>query len=181
MKVLLLDGSPKKDGATSLITEIIAEQLSKIHIVESICLGDKRINYCIGCKACHIDGICCQDDNVESIVHSIFQSDVMLTVVPSYWADVPGQMKVFIDRCTPYSNTNPNRVEVIHKPKGYVIALRTGSNPTECEEIIKSINHFYGHMEIEEKGSAYFCRINDRSDIEKQRDSITLLCDEWFQ
>ncbi len=180
MKVLILNGGPKKNGATAKVTEIISEQLSKKQIVKYICLGDKIINYCFGCKACHINGECCQEDDIVSIVQSILSADVVLTVVPSYWAEVPGQMKVFIDRCTPYSNTNPNRIEILHKTLGYTIALRTGPNPAECEGIIKSINHYYGHMEIEQKGSAYFCGVNDKEDIDKQRDSIVSLCEEWF-
>ena len=33
-------------------------------------------------------------------------ADVIISVSPSYWADVPGQFKAFIDRCTPWSNTH---------------------------------------------------------------------------
>lgn len=95
-------------------------------------------------------------------------------------AEVPGQMKVFIDRCTPYCNTNPNRIVILHKTLGYAIALRTGPNPAKFEGIIKSINHYYGHMEIEQKGIAYFCGVNGKEDIEKQRDRIVSLCEQWF-
>jgi multimeric flavodoxin WrbA len=180
MKVLILNGGPKKNGATNKVTEIISEQLLTNHLVDHICLGEKRINYCIGCKACYINGECCQEDDVISIVESILNSDVVLTVVPSYWAEVPGQMKVFIDRCTPYSNTNPNRIEILHKTMGYSIVIRTGLNPIECEGIIKSINHYYGHMEIKENGSANFCGVNNKEDIEMYRDNLILLCEEWF-
>ncbi|MHB8129558.1 MAG: flavodoxin family protein, partial [Mobilitalea sp.] len=75
MKVLILNGGPKKNGATNRVTEILSGQLSKKHIVDSICLGDKRINYCTGCKACHINGECYQDDDVKLIVQSILNSD----------------------------------------------------------------------------------------------------------
>lgn len=180
MKLLILNGGPRKKGATDKIIEIITKQLSNKYQVEQICLGEKRINYCLGCKSCYTQGLCCQNDDTLSIVQSIFRSDVILTVVPSYWADVPGQMKVFIDRCTPFSNTNPNRIKMLHKTIGYSIALRTGPNPAECEGIIKSINHFYGHMEIAEKEGSYFCGIEDKEDIEKQRDCIVSLCEEWF-
>ncbi|MHB8131800.1 MAG: hypothetical protein ACYDEX_22735, partial [Mobilitalea sp.] len=66
------------------------------------------------------------------------------------------------------------------KTIGYAIVIRTGLNPIECEGIIKSINHYYGHMEIEEKGSSFFCNVNEIEDIEKQRDNFILLCAEWF-
>ncbi len=63
---------------------------------------------------------------------------------------------------------------------GYAITLRTGPNPAECEGIIKMTNHFYGHMEITEKESTYFCGIKDINDIEIKRDRIKSLCDVWF-
>lgn len=180
MKVLILNGGPKKDGATAKIVQIFSEQISKKHSVDYICLGDKKINYCMGCKACYVNGECCQKDDVLSIVQTINNSDVVLTVVPSYWAEVPGQMKVFIDRCTPYSNTNPNRKAIIHKTLGYTVSLRTGLNKAECEDIIKSMRHFYGHMEIKDMESTYFCGINDKEDIEKERKRIISLSKEWF-
>ncbi|WP_334303709.1 hypothetical protein [Butyrivibrio fibrisolvens] len=30
----------------------------------------------------------------------------MVSVSPSYWADIPGQYKAFIDRCTPWCDTH---------------------------------------------------------------------------
>jgi multimeric flavodoxin WrbA len=33
-------------------------------------------------------------------------ADIVVSVSPSYWADIPGQFKVFIDRCTPWCNTH---------------------------------------------------------------------------
>lgn len=36
--------------------------------------------------------------------------NIVISVSPSYWADIPGQFKVFIDRCTPWCNT--------HEPHG---------------------------------------------------------------
>lgn len=180
MKALILNGGPLKKGATDRIIEIVSRQLSNKHQVEHICLGEKIINYCIGCKSCYIEGVCCQSDDTLSIVQSIYTSDVIITVVPSYWADVPGQMKVFIDRCTPFSNTNPNRINMLHKTLGYSIVLRTGPSQSECEGIIKSINHFYGHMDIVEKDSYYFCGIKDKEDVEEQKGYIISLCENWF-
>lgn len=180
MKFLIINGGPKKDGATTKITQIISEQISKNHTLEYICLGDKKIKYCMGCKSCYVNGECCQEDDVASIVKTINNSDVVLFVVPSYWAEVPGQMKVFIDRCTPYSNTNPNRKVIDHKTMGYAVSLRTGLNNAECENIIESIKHFYGHMEIKYMESTYFCGINDKENIEKEREHIISFCKDWF-
>jgi multimeric flavodoxin WrbA len=180
MKILLINGGPKKSGATAKIIELLESHLSEQHKVNAICLGEKNINFCLGCKKCHVDGECCQSDDCLQIVKSIYNMDAVILVAPSYWADVPGQLKVFIDRCTPYSNTNQNKKEMPHNVLGYAIALRTGTNPAECEGIIKSLNHYYGHMEIEAKGGIYFCGVEGKDDIEKQEDVINSICEKWF-
>lgn len=180
MDVLIINTGPKKNGATNRIIELLEAQLSINNIVRHICLGEKELLYCLGCKACHSTGICCQKDDVAAIVKSMYCSDAVIIVAPSYWAEVPGQMKVFIDRCTPYSNTNPNRIDLPHNTRGYAIVLRTGPGPAECESIIKSINHYFGHMEITVYGSTYLCNINAREDIDQQRDILDNFCTQYF-
>lgn len=181
MNIFLLNGGPKKAGATAEIVKIVKEYLSVDHSVKDVCLGECNINYCLGCKQCDITGDCVQNDDTLDIVKEMYAADAVVVVVPSYWADVPGQMKVFIDRCTPYSNTNPKRREIAHSTKGHSIVLRTGNSPAECEGIIHSINHFYGHMEIEQKASTYFCGIQTKADIVEQSNKIMSLCEEWFK
>ena len=55
-------------------------------------------------------------------------ADFVVIAAPSYWAEVPGQLKVFFDRSTPYGDTNPSRRLWRKKPaKGIAIAVRAGS------------------------------------------------------
>ena len=54
-------------------------------------------------------------------------ANIVISVSPSYWADVPGQFKSFIDRCTPWCNTHEPHAKISSGKKGYTIALRTGS------------------------------------------------------
>lgn len=181
MNILMLNGSPKTEGATNEILNIMEEDLQREHSVNKLCLGTLQINYCQGCKACYVKGLCCQQDDVDRVLNAMDMADSIILIAPSYWADVPGQLKVFFDRCTPFSNTNPNRARIL-KPgkKGYAIALRTGMNTAECMQIIESLKHYFGHMEIDFAASTYFCGINDKKDIENQKENIRNLCKEWF-
>jgi len=85
---------------------------------------------------------------IEKIMDEYDVADIIVSVSPSYWADIPGQFKAFIDRCTPWCNTHEPHASIRPGKKGYAIALRTGPNMPECERIIGSIEHFYGHLEI---------------------------------
>ena len=104
---------------------------------------------------------------MESLIEKIDNVDILVIAAPSYWADVPGQFKVFIDRCTVYSETNPNPAhrELKLGKKCYGIALRTGRRTVECEHIIETIGHWCGHMKIDMAGSMYFCEIKDKADV----------------
>jgi multimeric flavodoxin WrbA len=67
---------------------------------------------------------------------------------PSYWGDITGQMKVFIDRCTPYCNINPNRQSIPLGKIGVAVVVRAGQSRKENENLIATIEHFLGHLDI---------------------------------
>ena len=101
---------------------------------------------------------------------------MIVAVSPSYWADVPGQFKAFIDRCTPWSNTHdPHRVLPSGK-KGYAVALRTGPNMKECDKICDTLEHFYGHLDIEKCGRLGLCSIEYKDDVESRKQDIADFC-----
>ena len=104
------------------------------------------------------------------------QADVIICVSPSYWADIPGQFKGFIDRCTPWCNTHEPHAAIAAGKKGYSIALRTGPGMKECERIISSIEHFYGHLEIVPSGHLGLCSVEYKEDVIPRRQEITDFC-----
>lgn len=53
MKVLLLNASPKNNGATQEILSIVKDQLPPDTSAELVCLGDMNIEYCIGDRTCY--------------------------------------------------------------------------------------------------------------------------------
>ena len=182
MQVLLLNASPKNYGATQEILKIVRGQLPQSTTSELVCLGDVRIDYCVGDKACYDTCKCIISDDMEQLIDKVDNADVLVIAAPSYWADVPAHFKAFIDRCTAYSDTNPNPAHRALKSgkKCYGIALRTGTRPIECEHIIETINHWCGHMGIDMAGSTYFCKIEDVADITKVTDLIVEKAEAWF-
>ena len=149
MKVVCVLGSPKSDGNTFAIVSEIVRALKQCDAQVSMHhLGSLNIGYCTGCKSCDLTGKCAQDNDVHKVVDDMFGADLVIVASPSYWGDVTGQMKVFIDRCTPYSNTNPARVPVLSKPKGIAVAARAGGSKSENMNLIRTISHFSEHLEV---------------------------------
>ena len=103
-------------------------------------------------------------------------ADIIICVSPSYWADIPGQFKAFIDRCTPWCNTHEPHASISSGKRGYTIALRTGPSMRECDKIIGSIEHFYGHLEIECCGKLGLCSVEFRETVKDREDEIENFC-----
>lgn len=106
MRVLAMNCSPVRNGATAEIVNIVSDCLKERYDVRRICIDDFDIGFCKGCRTCHNTAKCIQHDDVDKIMGNYEWADIIISVSPSYWADIPGQFKVFIDRCTPWCNTH---------------------------------------------------------------------------
>lgn len=175
MRALVINCSPVRTGATAEIVKIIGEELSSRYEVKTFSIDDHSFAFCKGCRACHETASCVMEDApvIRDIMNEFDKADAIVSVSPSYWADIPGQFKSFIDRCTPWCNTHEPHAKIGPGKKGYTVALRTGPNMPECERIIRSIEHFYGHLEIECAGHIAFTSIENREDVSSIREEVT--------
>lgn len=180
MNILVINCSPVRTGATARIVELASECARKGNDVRAICIDDYSVQLCRGCRSCHTTARCFQHDDVEIIMDLFRWADRVLCVSPSYWADVPGQFKVFIDRCTPWCNTHEPHATLPPGKKGYTIALRTGPGMPECQRIIQTVDHFYGHLEIEPSGHLGLCGIEGKEDVAARQEEIRKFCEEML-
>ena len=176
MKIRIINCSPVRNGATAEIINVVKESVCIGNEVRSICIDDYEIALCKGCRTCHNTAQCMQKDDVVKLMEQYEWADRIVSVSPSYWADIPGQFKVFIDRCTPWCNTHEPHAKLSIGKKGYTIALRTGSSMPECERIISSIEHFHSHLEIESCGKLGLCSVEYKEDVAPRIDEIKEFC-----
>ena len=178
MKALVINCSPVRNGATAEIVNIISTELSTRYDTKSICIDDYSFAFCTGCRACHNTASCVMPDAqvIRDIMNEFDEADIIVSVAPSYWADIPGQYKAFIDRCTPWCNTHDPHATIKPGKKGYAIALRTGPNMPECERLISSIEHFYGHLEIERSGHLGLTSIEYKENVGPRKAEILEFC-----
>ena len=170
--VLIINCSPVKNGATAEIVKIAEECIKEKYDTTTVCIDDYKFNFCKGCRTCHSTAKCIQHDDFDSLINEFEKADIVICVSPSYWADVPGQFKAFIDRCTPWCNTHEPHASLSKGKKGYSIVLRTGPNMKECERLISTIEHFYGHMEIESVDRIGFCSIEFKEAVNGIKNEI---------
>lgn len=176
MNALVMNCSPVRNGATAEIVRIVAECLGKKYEVKCACIDDFHINFCKGCRTCHHTAKCIQHDDVDLVMGLYQWADIIVHVAPSYWADIPGQFKSFIDRCTPWCNTHEPHATIGTGKRGYSIALRTGPGMRECTGIIESIEHFYGHLEIACRGRLGLCSVEYKEAVADRKKEIMDFC-----
>ena len=176
MKVLIMNCSPVRNGATAWLAEYAGQCLSNRAEVKTVCIDDFSIAMCRGCRDCHHTAKCVIEDDVTGVMALYEWADVIISVAPSYWADVPGQFKAFIDRCTPWCDTHEPYTKLSGGKRGYTIALRTGPSMGECERIIRTVEHFYGHLHIQCCGRLGLCSVENREDAMARAKEVEALC-----
>ncbi len=173
MKILILNCSPVRIGATGKICSLIAEGLSETHEVKQVCIDDYSFAFCTGCRLCHETGKCVlKEDGADQLAKEMEKAEAIVCVSPSYWADVPGQFKAFIDRMTLYSNTHDPHASLGDSKLGFSAVLRTGSSRKECERLQETISHFYSHLDILSLAGVSMTEVENREDVDKYANEL---------
>ncbi len=101
-KVVAFNGSPRKDGNTSILIRHILAELEKEGIeTETIQLGGMKIHGCTACGKCfeNRDRRCVFDDDmVNACIEKMCNADGIILGSPVYFLDVTPEMKALIDR-----------------------------------------------------------------------------------
>ena len=58
------------------------------------------------------------------------------------------------------------------------MVLRTGPNMKECERLIQTIEHFYGHLEIESVDRIGFTAVENKEDLLNHKEEILSFCEK---
>lgn len=100
MKILILCGSPHKNGTTNALAEALISGIDQSrHEVEKIQLAEMKIAPCLGCEYCkRNDGVCVQKDDMAALLPSVLAADVIVFVSPIYYFGFNAQLKAVIDR-----------------------------------------------------------------------------------
>ena len=108
MKILVLNGSPKRDKSDTMhITRAFLDGMKEaaaqdIHIIHTI---DQHIEYCMGCFSCMRNGgTCVHDDDMREILEEILASDLLIWSFPLYCYGMPAPLKALLDRTLPLSS-----------------------------------------------------------------------------
>lgn len=105
MRILVLNGSPKKKSDTFRLTEAFLKGLNKEqqHEVDVINVIEKKISPCMGCFGCwqKMDGHCVINDDQNAILDLYRNADILIWSFPLYCYAMPSHLKALLDRTIP--------------------------------------------------------------------------------
>ena len=99
MNVLVLLGSPHKNGTTAALAESFCKgALEAGHDVETAHTPSLKIHACTGCNHCRKSGECIFDDEMKKLEKKLIKADMIAFVSPLYYFGFTSQLKAVIDR-----------------------------------------------------------------------------------
>ena len=169
MKVIAINGSPKKDGNTYHALNMVGTELMAACIdFEIIHIGHKAVHGCMACNNCfkNRDEKCSiKTDDLNDWIQKMKEADGIIIGSPVYYAGIPGTMKCFLDRVFYVAGSNGNLFR--HKVGAAVVAVRrTGGSVT-----FDSLNHYLTYSEMILATSSYWNVIHGTGPGEVENDA----------
>ena len=159
MKVLMINGSPRKNGNTSIALAEMERIFQEEGIqVETVQLGAQDIRGCIACLSCKKKGRCVFDDLVNETAPKFAACDGLVVASPVYYASANGTLISFLDRLfysTPFDKTMKVGASVVVARRGGLSATFDELNKyfTICGMPVASSQYWNG-VHGREKGEA---------------------------
>ena len=134
MKVLLLNGSTRKDGCTYLALSEAAKALNEQGVeTEIVQMGGGPVRDCVGCNSCAGKGQCAfGDDMVNEVIAKAKEADGFVFGSPVYYAHPSGQILSLLDRVF-YAGVEG----FLHKPAAVVVTARRAGTTASLDVLNK--------------------------------------------
>ena len=166
MKVLLVNGSPHKNGCTYTALSGVAEILNKEGIeTEIFWIGNKALSGCIACQSCIKTGKCVFNDTVNEFLDMAEGCDGFVFGSPVHWGGAGGAITSFLDRAF-YADLNGGGNRFLLKPAAAVISARRAGTTATWDQL----NKYFGLMQMPIVTSRYWNMVHGINPDEVRQD-----------
>lgn len=163
MKVLIINGSPRKDGNTSLALAGMEKIFAQEGIeVKSVQIGSKNIRGCIACNSCAEKGKCVFDDGVNELAEEFRTADGLVVASPVYYASANATLIACLDRLF-YSSHFDKTMKV----GASVVCARRGG----CSATFDELNKYFTISGMPVASSQYWNSIHGREKGQASQDA----------
>jgi len=154
MKVIAINGSPRKDGNTALLINHVLAELDREGIeTELLQLAGKKLRGCVACLKCfeNQDQRCAVDnDALNGCLEKMVAADGIILGSPTYFTDVTAEMKALIDRSGLVAMANDAMFK--RKLGAAVVAVRRAGST----HVFDTINHLFLYSQMIIPASSYW-------------------------
>lgn len=167
MKVLLVNGSPYKEGCTYTALTEVEKSLNKEGIETDIFwIGNKPISGCIACKSCvKLKKCVFNNDIVNEFLDIAKDYDGFIFGTPVHWAAASGAITSFLDRVF-YADSCGGRKSFYLKPAATVISARRAGTTATFDQI----NKYFGLLQMPIITSQYWNMVHGAKPEEVKQD-----------
>jgi len=175
MKVVAINGSPRKNGNTVILINEVFKILQQNEIeTEIIQLGNKPVHGCTACMKCKEiqDGQChIKNAHLNYCIEKMVEADGIIIGSPVYFADVTTEIKALIDVAGYVTRANGHLLK--RKVGAAVIAVRRGG----ALHAFESVNNFFLINQMVVPGSSYwnFAFGREPGDVLKDEEGINTI------
>ena len=162
MKVLMINGSPRINGNSS----IALKELEQVFVQEGIetdivQVGNKNIRGCIACNSCREKGRCIFDDEVNQLAPKFQTADALVIASPVYYASANATLIACLDRLF-YSTAFDKSMKV---GASVAVARRGG-----CSATFDELNKYFTIVGMPVASSQYWNSVHGRNKGEAMQD-----------
>ncbi len=170
MKVLLVNGSPHKEGCTYTALTEVAKTLNEEGIeTEIFWIGKKPLAGCIACMTCAEEGHCVFKDRVNDFLDIAGDANGFIFGSPVHFASAGGAITSFMDRVF-YTDLLAGKQSFYLKPAAAVVSARRAGTTATFDQL----NKYFTLMEMPIVSSRYWNMVHgvQPEDVEKDLEGL---------
>ena len=160
-KIIVLAGSPRKEGNTDRLVAAFVKGAEKNNEVEVFSVHDYKVNPCIGCNSCFSreGNNCFQNDDMQQIYKKLSEADILVIASPVYFYGISSQLKTVIDRLhTPLRNS-------FNIKKLALILVGAAELPEMFDAILTQNKLTLNFFKLEDAGKVLVRGAKDKGDV----------------
>ena len=162
MKVLMLNGSPRMNGNTTVALKEMEQIFLENGVeVETVQIGNKDVRGCIACGHCFEAGKCVFDDVVNELATKLEKADGLVIASPVYYASANATLIACLDRLF-YSTHFDKTMKV----GASVVCARRGG----CSATFDELNKYFTICNMPIASSQYWNSIHGREQGQAEMD-----------
>ena len=162
MKVLIINGSPRMEGNTSIAVKELCRTFEEEGIeTQTVQIGNQDIRGCIACGSCASKGRCVFDDAVDELADSFREADGLVVASPVYYGSANATLVACLDRLF-YSTSFDKTMKV---GASVVVARRGG-----CSATFDELNKYFTISGMPVASSQYWNSVHGREKGQAEKD-----------